>query len=434
MGFLSSLKHPRPARPQAQQVEQHQPAEQRSHAVEARPAGAGVSHSEDAPPSLENVWSDGLGRFGSRAAQILLIGVVAWFVIQGLMSVSVIFIALVVATILGCALRPVVRWLKKEGMNNVFAAVTTFVGSILVLSGVIYLVVESVVRQSGQLAQQAVSGVSTVQNWVNELPFSISNEQIQQWQDKALETLSSSTSQVSQQALTGLSAVGNFATGFVLMAVCLFFFLLDGPRIWRFFVDFVPSRYEDKFLEAGKGTVKVLGQYIRGTAAVASIDAVFIGTGLVVLGVPLAIPLAILTFLGAFIPVVGAVIGGILAALVALVTKGLTTAIIVTIIVVLVQQIEGNILQPRLMGDALSLHGLVILLTLAAGSTVGGIAGAVLAVPMAAVGWHWIKVFRGRGAPVMPEDEVKREKKRQKEAEKAARKEHKRRQRELKNA
>lgn len=382
-------------------------------------------------PALASVWSDGLGRVGSRAAQILLIGVVAWFVIQGLIKVNVIVIAVVVATILACALRPVVRWLKNEGMGNTPAAITTFVGSILVLSGVIYVVVESVLSQQSQLAQQAVSGVSKVQEWINTLPFSVSNEQIQQWQQKGLSTLSSSSSQISQGALSGLSAVSNFATGFILMAVCLFFFLLDGPRIWRFFMSFVPEKHAEKFEQAGQGSVKVLGHYIRGTAAVASIDAVFIGVGLVATGVPLAVPLAIITFLGAFVPVVGAVVGGIIAVLVALVTKGVTTAIIITVVVILVQQIEGNILQPRLMGDALSLHGLVILLTLAAGSTIGGIAGAVLAVPMTAVAWHWVKVFRGRGAPLMPEDIAKREKKEQKKAEKAARREEKKRQKRL---
>lgn len=398
-----------------------------SHAQEHRP--------EEEPPTLANVWSDGLGRAGSRAGQILLIGALAWFAIQGLIRLNVILIAVVVATILACALRPVVRWMKDEGLNNTLAAVATFLGSILVLSGIIWLVVESVLNQMDELVQQAMSGFSKVQSWMETLPFNISTDQLQQWQTKAMDALNASS--VSQQALTGLSTVTNFATGFVLMAVCLFFFLLDGPRIWQFFVDFTPLRHRAKVVEAGQGTVKVLGQYVRGTAAVASIDAFFIGAGLVVLGVPLAIPLAIITFLGAFVPVVGAVIGGIFAALVALVTKGFTTAIIVTIIVVLVQQIEGNILQPRLMGDALSLHGLVILLTLTAGSTIGGIAGAVLAVPMAAVAWHWIKVFRGRGAPLMPEDLIKQEKQREKKIEKEAKKAaraQERRARELGNA
>ncbi len=381
---------------------------------------------ENPAPPVGGVWNDGLGRVGSRAAQILLIGVLAYFVVKGLVAINVIVIAVVVATILACALSPVVGWMRKEGMGRLPAAITTFIGSILLLAGVIWLVVESVLSQSGTLLQQSLTGFEKIQAWVNTLPFSVTNDQIQQWQAKLTETLSSSTATLSQQALSGLSVVSSF----VLMAVVLFFFLLDGPRIWKFIVDFVPARYESRFVEAGRGSVNVLGQYIRGTAAVASIDAVFIGAGLVATGVPLAVPLAIITFLGAFVPVVGAVVGGIFAALVALVTKGVSTAIIVTIIVVLVQQIEGNILQPRLMGDALSLHGLVILLTLAAGSTIGGIAGAVLFVPMTAVAWHWIKVFRGRGAPIMPEDEIKQAKKEQKKAEKEAKKAAKRAERE----
>jgi predicted PurR-regulated permease PerM len=379
---------------------------------------------------MDGVWKDGLGRMGSRAAQVLLIGILAYFLVRGLLSVNVIVIAFVVAVILACALSPIVGWMRREGMNRVFAAVTTFIGSILVLGGVIWLVVESVLSQSDQLVKQTLTGFQKVQTWVDTLPFSVSNEQIQQWQQKAMEALSSSASSLSQQALSGLSVVTNFATGFVLMAVCLFFFLLDGKRMWTFIVDFTPLRLRDKFEEAGRGTVHVFGQYIRGTAAVASIDAFFIGLGLVVMGVPLAVPLAIITFLGAFIPMVGATLAGVLAALVALVTQGLSTAIVITIIVILVQQIEGNILQPRLMGDALSLHGLVILLTMAAGTTVAGIAGAVLFVPMTAVAWQWIKVFRGKGAPLMPEDIEKQRKKEQKDAEKAAKKAAKRAERE----
>jgi predicted PurR-regulated permease PerM len=141
--------------------------------------------------------------------------------------------------------------------------------------------------------------------------------------------------------------------------------------------------------------VKVLGGYVRGTAIIALVDAVGIGIGLAILQVPLALPLAVIVFLGAFIPLVGATVAGILAALVALVANGPLVALIVVAIVIVVNQVEGDFLQPVVMAQSLKLHPLVILIALTAGTIVGGIVGAVLAVPFAAVGWAIIKVWDG---------------------------------------
>ena len=157
-----------------------------------------------------------------------------------------------------------------------------------------------------------------------------------------------------------------------------------------------------KARRVGERSLNVLGGYVRGTSIVALVDAFFIGLALVIMGVPLALPLAALTFIGAFIPLIGATLAGILAALVALVANGPLAALIVIIVVIVVNQLEGNFLQPVVMGQALNVHALVILLALTAGTILAGIIGAILSVPLVAVGWAAIKAWNsgGRHHPV----------------------------------
>ena len=180
----------------------------------------------------------------------------------------------------------------------------------------------------------------------------------------------------------------------------LFFFLKDGPMIWQFLIRPLPVAQRVRAARIGQRSVGVLGAYVRGTAGVALVDTVFIGAGLLILRVPLAVPLSVVVFVTAFIPIVGATAAGIIAALVALVTNGPVVAIIVVAIVIVVNQLEGNLLQPVIMGRSLSLHPLVILLALTAGTIVGGIIGAVLAVPLTSVAWTAIKSWRNDPAQV----------------------------------
>ena len=179
------------------------------------------------------------------------------------------------------------------------------------------------------------------------------------------------------------------------MAVVLFYFLKDGDRIWAFFLRMFPDDRRDKARLSGFRVMEVLGGYIRGTAIVALVDAVCIGAALFFLGVPLALPLTVIVFVGSFIPLVGATAAGVFAALIALVANGPVVALVVVIVIILVNQLEGNFLQPVVMGKSLSIHALVILLALTAGTILAGIIGAILAVPIAAVGWAVIKVWTG---------------------------------------
>jgi predicted PurR-regulated permease PerM len=200
--------------------------------------------------------------------------------------------------------------------------------------------------------------------------------------------------------------VGELATGAALAVVILFFFLKDGPTIWAFFLRPFRGHRKARGERIGATAVRVLGGYVRGTAIIAFVDAAGIGIGLAILGVPLALPLAVIVFVTAFIPIVGATAAGILAALVALVANGPVVALIVVVIVVVVNQLEGNFLQPVVMAQSLKLHPLVILVALTAGTILGGITGAVLAVPIAAVGWAIVKTWND-DAPHAPAPAVR---------------------------
>jgi predicted PurR-regulated permease PerM len=185
--------------------------------------------------------------------------------------------------------------------------------------------------------------------------------------------------------LTTAGTIGQVLTGMLLTLFITIFFLAGGEKIWNFLMHGVPGYVRDRVDVAGRRGFASLVAYVRATAAVAVVDAVGIGIGLWIVRVPLVIPLATLVFLAAFIPILGAVVAGAVAVLVALVTNGFITALIVLGIVILVMQLESHILQPLLLGRAVKLHPLAVVLSIAAGLVVAGIAGALLAVPLLAV-------------------------------------------------
>jgi predicted PurR-regulated permease PerM len=254
-------------------------------------------------------------------------------------------------------------------------------------------VVFAVRGQWASLVESATEGFDDLLGWVQDLPIPIDQQQIDDARNAIIDFVTSA--EFGQTALTGVSRATEFVTGLLLMVVVLFFFLKDGDRIWAFFMRPFRGERLERGRRVGTTSVKVLGGYVRGTAIVAFVDAFFIGLGLVILQVPLALPLAVIVFLTSFIPLVGATLAGILAALVALVANGPVVALIVVAIVIIVNQLEGDLLQPVVMAQSLKLHPLVILIALTAGTIVGGIVGAVLAVPLTAVGWAIIKVWEG---------------------------------------
>jgi predicted PurR-regulated permease PerM len=352
---------------------------------------------------LRTVLTDKLGWLGLRSAQILMVlGVVAVLVFI-LVQVKLVVIPLLIAIILASALSPVIKWLRRRGLSAIVATWVTLLSATVVFGGIVTLIVFAVENQWNDLATNALDGFDQLTTYLAEGPLAIDAAQIQDARDAAVDFLTSS--QFGSGAIAGVSAAGQFVTGLVLVIVILFFFLKDGDVIWAFFLRPFRGERLQRGRRIGATSVRVLGGYIRGTAIVAAVDATAIGIGLAILGVPLALPLAVIVFLTAFIPLIGATAAGILAALVALVANGWVVALIVVGIVVLVNQLEGNFLQPVVMAQSLKLHPLVILVALTAGTVVAGIIGAVLAVPIAAVGWAIAKTWNEReltGRPALP--------------------------------
>jgi predicted PurR-regulated permease PerM len=350
------------------------------------------------PPKTQ--WNDGFGRIATRSIQIIAVLVVVGVLVLGMTQLSLVVIPVVLALILASAINPLMRWMRSRRVPDILATWLALLSLTVVLGGIGWLIVNAVRDQWGDLLSSAQDGILQLQDAVAHLPFALSAEQFDGAQKAVTDFLTSS--QFGSGALAGVSAATSFITGLVLMIVVLFFFLKDGPRIWEFLLrPFTGAQY-DRARRIGDKTVSTLGGYVRGTATVAAVDAIGIGVALAILQVPLALPLAVIVFLTAFIPLVGATVAGILAALVALVANGPGVALIVIIVVVAVNQLEGNFLQPVVMARSLKLHALVILLALTIGTIVGGIVGAVLSVPIAAVAWGIVTIWNGPNEPAVP--------------------------------
>lgn len=359
--------------------------------------------------TVSGMWTDTVGRLGLRALQILLIGTVVGLVVLALLRLTVVVIPVLLGIILACALWPAVR-LCRRVMSHMLAAWTVFLGSLLILGGIGTGLVFSVMNEWSTLVQQAVQGFNQLRSWtdksMSDLGISVDKDQIDSMVDTVTDFLTSA--QFGTGAVTTISAAGTFVTGLVLLMVILFFMLKDGDRIWAFVVSWSPDHFRQNWIASGDRALHTFGGYIRGTAIVAAADAVGITLALVILQVPLALPLGVIVFLGGFIPLVGATVAGVLATLVALVANGPIVALIVLAAVIAVNQLESNFLQPVVMAQTLNLHALVILMALTAGTVLAGIIGAVLSVPLVAVGWSVLKVWTGRDEPQVtnPVDEA----------------------------
>lgn len=345
-----------------------------------------------------SLWADGFGTLAIRAMQIIVVIAVAAGVIFAIRQLTLVTIPLVIALILASAFHPLMDWMRRRGVPSLLATLLTLLGIVVILGLLGWLIVWAVRDQWDELYAQAEGGFQDLLAWAQTLPFEfLDADQIDEWLGALTDFVTSA--QFGSGALAGVSAVANFVTGLVLMVTILFFFLKDGPQMWEFLLRPFRGAHYERARRIGDKTVATLGSYVRGTATVAAVDAIGILIGLMILQVPLYIPLAVLVFLLAFIPIVGATVAGILAALVALVTNGWVNALFVVGVVVAVNQLEGNFLQPFLMGRSMKLHAFVILVALTVGTVLGGIVGAVLAVPIAAALWGVVQVWDGPDLP-----------------------------------
>ncbi|MGE2722478.1 AI-2E family transporter [Mycolicibacterium celeriflavum] len=297
---------------------------------------------------------------------------------------EIIVVPVALATILAALLMPAVDFLDRRGAPRAGAVALMLLSGFAVVGGILSFVVTQFIEGAPELTQQVSRSIDGMRNWLIDGPLHLSRDQIDNAGNAAIEALQNNQERVTTGALSTAGTVTEIVTGAVLVLFTLIFLLQGGRNIFAFVTQIFPVHVRDRVREAGRAGFHSLIGYVRATFLVALVDAVGIGTGLAIMGVPLALPLASLVFLGAFIPLVGAVVAGALAVVVALIAKGFIYALITLGLVIAVQQLEGHVLQPLVMGRAVSIHPLAIVLVIAGGGVLAGIVGALLAVPVLA--------------------------------------------------
>jgi predicted PurR-regulated permease PerM len=333
------------------------------------------------------------------AAALYVIGVVVSYL-------AAVVVPVAVALLLAALLSPAVHRLQGHGVPRGAATALVLVGGLATLGGVLTFVVVTFVRGVPALAAQLSASVETIVGWLTTGPLQLSAQELAGVQARVLATLNANQSAITSGALTTAATLGETLTQMLLVVFVLIFFLHGGPGIWQFLLGVVPDEVRTRVDVAGRRGVAALVSYVRATAVVAVVDAVAIGIGLAVLGIPLAVPLAALVFLGAFVPIIGAVVAGGVALLVALVANGPGAALIVLGIIVAVMQLEGHVLQPLLLGRAVKLHPLAVVLAIATGLVTAGISGALFAVPLLAVLNSGIRSLRSAADEHIDPDDV----------------------------
>ncbi|MFI5840447.1 AI-2E family transporter [Catenuloplanes sp. NPDC051500] len=317
--------------------------------------------------------------------RLIVVGVIGYVLLRFFGTIRIVVIPLSIALLLSALLTPAVGWLLRFRFPRSLATGLVLVAGLGAVVGTLTMVVTQFVDGLPELSQNATVGIRQIQTWLREGPLHLDDEQFntalitgQQWLDQNTQALTTG-------AVSTAATVFELFTGALLVLFSTFFFLRDGRNIWRFTVRLFPVNARWRMADAGEASWQTLVAYVRATVLVAFIDAVGIGLFLVIFHVPFPFPLAALVFLGAFIPIVGATVSGAVAILVALVDSGWVTALIILGVVIAVQQVEGHILQPLIMGRAVAIHPLAVIIGIAGGVVLAGITGALVAVPLIAV-------------------------------------------------
>lgn len=377
--------------------------------VPAAPRGAPVAPAHPSVTSRDDAEvPTGLRVAAAWAWRTLLLIAAAAVVFWLIGRVKTVLIPLSIALLLSALLAPAVRFLRGAlRLPRSLATATVLIAGIAAVSGTLTLVVNEFINGVPKLSSKAVKGLDQIKDSLREGPAHLSTKQFNEALDTVGRWLKDNSETITSSAVSTAAATVGFLASTFLVLFATFFFLRDGRKIWRFTVRLLPSPAREPIGTAGEAAWGTLVAYVRATVLVAFIDALGIGLVLLGLKVELAVPLAALVFLSSFIPIVGATVSGAVAVLVALVDKGLIVALIILGAVIAVQQIEGHVLQPLIMGRAVAIHPLAVIVAIATGVMLAGIVGALFAVPVVAVLNTGIRHLANRrgvaGVPVPPE-------------------------------
>lgn len=365
------------------------------------PGTNGLVHPDDGRPDMREMLKEPLtqrptiriGAYAWACIGIAIVTLAAGYIV-GLLSSVV--IPVVLALFPAAVLYPMVRWLKSHRVPAPLAAAIVLLGTLGVVGSLGALIAPAVAEQLDTVGQSLRDGYEQLDTFLRSGPFGLDPINLDRVIEGISESLSGGMGEATSGALGVARAFFEGATSVILTLIVLFFYLMDGPNIGRWVKTLFPQALHRDVEVLGGRMWNTIGGYIQGQLAVAFVDALFIGLGVWLLGVPLALPLGVLVFFGGLFPVVGAGISGSLAALVALATNGPGTALLVIVVVLSVQFLEGQLLQPLILGRALELHPLAIIVALAAGGFLLGILGAFLAVPVAAASAQTVGYIRNR--------------------------------------
>ncbi|WP_428935301.1 AI-2E family transporter [Streptomyces sp. ACT015] len=317
--------------------------------------------------------------------RLLVLAGTVWVLMRVISAVQLLVLAFVAALLITALLHPTVARLCRYGVPRGLATALTAISGFVVMGLIGWFVTWQVMENIDTLSDQIQDGIDELRKWLLNSPFHVTDKQINQIAKNLREAIGANTDQITSAGLEGVQVIVEALTGILLAMFSTLFLLYDGRRIWHWTLKLVPAAARPGVAGAGPRAWRTLTAYVRGTVLVALIDAIFIGLGIYFLNVPMAVPLAVFIFLFSFIPLVGAVASGALAIVVALVTQGVFTAVMTLVVVLAVQQIEGHVLQPFILGRAVRVHPLAVVLSVAGGGMIAGIGGAVVAVPLVAV-------------------------------------------------
>ena len=313
--------------------------------------------------------------------QLLIIAAATWVLLQFLMRLGVVIVPAALALMLTALLVPAVDFLNRRGAPRGGAVALVLICGLALVGSILAFVITQFADGLPDLADQVTRSIDSARHWLISGPLHLRPDQINHFGDTAIQTIRDHQQELTSGALSTAGTVTEIVTGALLALFTLIILLLGGRNIWRFMTQIAPATVRQRVGDAGAAGFHSLTGYVRATSVVALVDAVGIGTGLAIMGIPLALPLASLVFLGAFIPLVGAVLSGFVAVVVALLAKGFVYALITLGLIIAVMQLEAHVLQPLVMGRAVSIHPLAVVLGIAAGGVLAGVVGALLAVP-----------------------------------------------------
>jgi len=351
-----------------------------------RPEQARVSMPDRRETAAEQNRVPGWLQTGAAWSWRLLLLAAALYLMARVIGVLyIVVVPCIAALLLTALLQPLTARLRRAGLPSLAATWCTLLIAALVLGGLVMLITNRVSADYPALVEQTRHTATQLESWLSGPPFHIKSSSVQKALNDIPGYLSRHKALVEGTVVTGGKIAAEFIGGLVLMLFVMFFLIKDGDRIWAWLIGGLRAETAERVDRAGHAAWLAVVYYMRGTVAVAAIHALVIGVTLYILGVPLVIPLAVLVFLAAFVPLVGLLVAGALAILVTLAAKGWVAALVLLIVLIVEDQLEGHLLQPQVVGRVIRLHPLAIILSLAVGGVLAGIAGAVVAVPIVAV-------------------------------------------------